>query len=123
MRPVVIGSRPSGIKRRRSAVKRTTATPRRMSADVWPCKTEGEVAEKYRTSGLLCLPHSYRAVELATPSVVLLLAETQIAKLDALLHDLAEYLRKVDYRLADEPKGEEQTAWQRAVRCFVGEGE
>ncbi len=82
---------------------------------------EEAVAEKYRAGDALCMPHFHRAVELASPSVVLLLAEAQIAKLNELARDFAEYFRKVDYRFAGEPKGDEQTAWQRAIARLAGE--
>jgi len=81
---------------------------------------EDQVAEKYRAGDALCMPHFYRAVELASPSVVVLLAETQSAKLNALARDFAEYFHKVDYRFANEPKGSEQTAWQSAIARLVG---
>lgn len=49
------------------------------------------------------------------------LIETAEAKLETLVHQLSEYLRKQigDYR--DEPQiAEEQSAWMRAVEFFVG---
>lgn len=85
--------------------------------------SEGEVIEKYRAGDALCMPHFHRAVGLASPGVVVLLAETQIARLDTLTRDFAEYFRKVDYRFANEPKGDEQTAWQRAIARLAGESD
>ncbi len=41
-------------------------------------------------------------------------------RLRALLEELEEFLRKLDYRYAHESKGEEQTSWIRAVETFVG---
>jgi len=81
---------------------------------------EDEVVEQYRAGDALCMPHFYRTVELASPSIVVLLTETQIAKLDVLTHDFAEYFRKVGYRFANEPKGDEQTAWKRAIVRLAG---
>ena len=84
---------------------------------------EEEVAAKYRASDALCMPHLHRAVESATPDIVVLLTETPIAKLNALTDGFTEYFRKVDYRFANEPKGDEQTAWQRAITRLSGETE
>jgi len=82
---------------------------------------QDKVAEDYRASDALCMPHFHCAVEQALPHIVLLLAETQITKLSMLKIDFAEYFRKVDYRFANEPKGNEKTTWERAIRRFVGE--
>jgi len=85
--------------------------------------SDGAIAEKFRAGDALCMPHFHRAVEYATPDIVVLLAQTQIAKLNALTNDFTEYFRKVDYRFANEPKGDEQTAWQRAITRLSGETE
>lgn len=84
----------------------------------------------YQASSGLCLPHFWRAVAKAPADQAELLAEVQLAHLDRLVDDLAEYCRKVDYRYASEPKGAEQDAWLRAAdfcaglnRGRTGEGE
>lgn len=68
----------------------------------------------------LCMPHFAQALEVATEREISILIEVQQARLEALRRDLAEYMRKVDYQFADEPKGDEQTAWRRAIALFAG---
>ncbi|MDF1522816.1 MAG: hypothetical protein P1P87_08360 [Trueperaceae bacterium] len=43
------------------------------------------------------------------------------ARLHELRDELAEAIRKSDYRFADEPKGPEGDAWLRAIRVFGGD--
>ncbi len=76
--------------------------------------------EQYRKGDALCLSHFHSAIEFASPRVAAALAEIEIAKLETLVRDFKEYFRKVDYRFADEPKGEEQTAWRRAIERMMG---
>ncbi|MCZ7567408.1 MAG: DUF6062 family protein [Ardenticatenaceae bacterium] len=80
---------------------------------------EGFAAE-YRASDRLCLDHLAIALESASPETAARLVELTLEKLTALATELEEYFRKVDYRFADEPKGDEQTAWRRAIETFVG---
>ncbi|MFB3764365.1 MAG: DUF6062 family protein [Methanotrichaceae archaeon] len=81
---------------------------------------QDEAAKSYRASDALCMPHFNYAVEEASPQAIVVLAEVQIAKLNALKLDFAEYFRKVDYRFSNEPKGDEQTTWERAIQRFIG---
>ncbi len=72
-------------------------------------------------SVFLCLPHLTDALA-ATRSVeqartLLDLTETKLTHLHA---ELAELIRKRDYRFRQEPRGEEQTSWFRAVGQMVG---
>ncbi len=99
------------------------ATERQAVTSLAVALKEDEVEKAYRASDGLCLPHLYRAVQQATPPIALLLTETALVHLQGLQRELAEYFRKVDYRFAHEPKGDEQTAWARAIRRFVGEGD
>lgn len=75
-----------------------------------------------RDSAGLCLPHLVRAFELsqdeAAFDAVRLLAQE---KLDGLLHELDEFIRKNDYRFLAEGFGEEGTSWRRVVAWTVGE--
>lgn len=76
---------------------------------------------RYEQSEGICLPHLRQALarngqgeRLAT------LVAVELEKLAALRAELAEYVRKNDYRFQYEPKGEEQLAPQRAIRKFGG---
>src|SRR5262249_24319580 len=48
------------------------------------------------------------------------LATWQLTRMQANLAELAELLRKHDYRFLNEAQGEEMTAWRRAVMLMVG---
>jgi len=69
---------------------------------------------------MLCMSHFFRAVGSADRDTALVLLQAQRRVLQKLAEELGEYARKLDYRFRDEPKGEEQTAWLRAVRLFTG---
>lgn len=78
-----------------------------------------EGRDTYRThaSGL-CRPHLWWALrEAPTETADWLAAETE-RRLDALLAKLNLYFHRLDYRFHHEPHGDEQTAWQRALRYF-----
>jgi hypothetical protein len=55
-----------------------------------------------------------------SPELLRILLQRQRQGLLSLLRDLREFLRKVDYRYRDEPKGPEQDAWLRALERFSG---
>lgn len=80
-----------------------------------------EVRAGIERSSFLCLPHLQAALHLAgdpdRAQAVLEIAEEKLVRLH---EELAELIRKRDYRFAHEPKGEEQTAWFRAVWHLVG---
>jgi hypothetical protein len=64
--------------------------------------------------------HFNLALESALPEAVETLIQKQTEVLRKINSDLEEYSRKLDYRYSHEPKGEEQTAWIKAIRFFVG---
>lgn len=66
------------------------------------------------------MPHFFHMVGNADRDTALVLLQSQRRTLQKLAEELGEYARKLDYRFRDEPKGEEQTAWLRAVRLFTG---
>jgi hypothetical protein len=80
-----------------------------------------EIRAGVKTSPFLCLPDAVRALEIsgdpAKSSVLLEIVEAKLARLHG---DLAELIRKRDYRFAHEPQGAEQTSWFRAVGHLVG---
>ncbi len=86
--------------------------------------SDPEFADGFRLSFGLCLPHLYRAIATGRdqPNLPLLL-ELQVKKLEALRGELAEYIRRLDYRFMAEPRGEEKTSWRRVVELFVGKRE
>lgn len=80
-----------------------------------------EIKAAYDQSGYLCHEHFLLAVKKAPPDLLAYLTERQLRNLAGLIEGLTEYSRKRDYRFAQEPKGEEQLAWLRAIRFFAGE--
>jgi len=68
----------------------------------------------------LCLSHFFHAVGQADGEAALVLLRAKRRTLQNLAEELGEYARKLDHRFRDEPKGEEQTAWLRAIRLFTG---
>jgi hypothetical protein len=84
--------------------------------------SDGEMQGAYEKSFGLCLVHVDRAIELFPDHENLpLLLEEQRKRIESLRGELAEYLRKLDYRFSHEPKGAEVTAWRRAVEMMVGQ--
>ena len=79
-----------------------------------------EIKELYLKSYGLCMNHFSQALKSASLEAAELLIHKQVEVLRKLDSDLEEYSRKLDYRYSHEPKGEEQTAWIRAIKFFVG---
>jgi Family of unknown function (DUF6062) len=80
-----------------------------------------EVKAAIARSQFLCLPDVVRALEISrSPEQIRAILDTTAAKLAHLHEQLAELIRKRDYRFAHEPKEEEQTSWSRAVGQLVG---
>jgi hypothetical protein len=83
-------------------------------------KTEGR-ARRFRDGPGLCMRHFVEVALLCeSPELLRILLQRQRQGLLSLLRDLREFLRKVDYRYRDEPKGPEQDAWLRALERFSG---
>lgn len=68
----------------------------------------------------LCVGHFLQAKEFAPWEVLRGLADLQVRKLRLLEGQLREYLRKCNWTCRDEPKGEEQSAWRRAIEHYGG---
>ncbi|HEX9667073.1 MAG TPA: DUF6062 family protein [Thermodesulfobacteriota bacterium] len=81
---------------------------------------EEEMKELYLNSYGLCMNHFNQALETACHETAKILIQKQAEMLEELNRDLEEYSRKRDYRFSHEPKGEEQKAWVRAIKFFVG---
>lgn len=70
----------------------------------------------------LCLPHFLRAIRSAGAGEnAQRLFQLQSESMTGLKVDLAEFVRKNDYRFADEGFGHESDAWKRALRLFGAE--
>lgn len=77
--------------------------------------------EKYQTAGGLCLPHFQAVYDQARDGKIqAFLTQVQSERLSQLSSELKEFIRKSDYRFADELPGTERDAWIRAVRFWVG---
>jgi hypothetical protein len=72
-------------------------------------------------STFLCLPDLESALERTrTREQAQRLLDLAEMKLKRLEEELAELIRKRDYRFLNEPRGDEQTAWLRAIGQLVG---
>jgi hypothetical protein len=79
-------------------------------------------AEAFKASGSLCLPHLCQVLEeVRDPLSLEILVTASRDKLATLQAELAEIIRKNDYRYRDEAFGPEGDAWKRAVAVMVGE--
>lgn len=78
------------------------------------------IKELYYNSQGLCMNHFNQALEFVSSESSEILIQKQAEVLRKLKSDIEEYWRKTDYRNSHEPKGEEQTAWIRAIKFFVG---
>ena len=76
---------------------------------------------RLRATTGFCLPHFTQAARKAKNDVQrTILLETQRDCLQRNMGELDELVRKHDYRFLQEPRGEEMTAWRRAVELLVG---
>lgn len=77
-------------------------------------------AQMSRATGF-CLAHFAQAYREARKEIQRTsLLEYQSACLQRNLEELQEMIRKHDYRFLHEPRGDEMTAWRRAMQIFVG---
>lgn len=77
--------------------------------------------QKYQHGGYLCLPHFRTAYGLARGGEVQeFLTQVQLDSLSRLSDQLQEFIRKSDYRYAQELPGVERDAWIRAIQLWVG---
>ncbi len=81
-----------------------------------------QMEEAFSSSSGLCLPHLRRALTLAEDgAAVETLVRVQRAALARLEGELAEFIRKHDYRFAAEEWGPERDSWRRAIAMMSGE--
>jgi hypothetical protein len=81
----------------------------------------GGLRIEYTDSSGLCLPHLEKALRGAPPQAHRFLVEAESEKLNCLLGELSEIIRKNDYRFREEPWGAERDAWVRATGKLRGE--
>ena len=82
---------------------------------------EPPLSEAFAESVGLCWPH-VRRLAAGHPGHENLPAflRAQCTCLERLQSDLESFIRKLDYRLADEPYGREADAWRRAAALYAG---
>lgn len=86
------------------------------AALVWP-----DVQASFQSSAGLCVPHIQRLIRRARRGTDHWVRMACAAHLEPLISELAEIIRKHDYRYAAEPWGEEADAWRRAAARWSGE--
>jgi len=84
--------------------------------------TESQMKEALQTSDGLCMPHLKKVVEsIRALASMDLLRSIHHEKLKSLREELAEFIRKNDYRFKDEGFGSESDSWKRAVNKLTGD--
>jgi hypothetical protein len=71
--------------------------------------------EVLQASSGLCVRHVEQVAAAAAPADAARLIDLELRKMDALIAELEEFVRKNDYRFRDEPWGLERDAWRRAL--------
>jgi hypothetical protein len=80
-----------------------------------------ELLAAFTHSDGLCLPHLRQVCKLVQDGAVLAdLLKVELEKLEKLHTELAEFIRKNDYRFLKDGFGAEGDAWRRAARLAVG---
>jgi hypothetical protein len=84
-------------------------------------KRSDDFLTHYRASAGLCLAHFSALLGSTTePDAYSALIDAQLAIWQALEAELAEFIRKTDYRFHHEKFGEERDAWERAIALTSG---
>lgn len=82
------------------------------------------IADAYRKTGGLCLPHFQITIGYASPAAIRELSGWQTEVWSRLRGELDELIRKHDYRFQSERMTDaEAVAWERAVAAIAGEAE
>ena len=85
---------------------------------------EEAFSRAFDESSGICLRHLLATLEhFDTHPHLPLLVEKQLKKYQSLSDELAEFIRKLDYRFSKEPKGPEGDSWKRVIEQFVGHRE
>lgn len=84
--------------------------------------TDETFCQAFRTSAGLCLPHLAMTFErVGNARGYENLVDISQVQMNNLRQELAEFIRKNDYRFRDEKIGAEGTAWRRVIGMIVGE--
>jgi len=84
--------------------------------------TESQMQQALQTSDGLCMPHLKKVAEpIRGLATIDLLRSIHREKLESLHRELAEFIRKNDYRFKDEGFGTESDSWKRAVHKLTGD--
>lgn len=82
-------------------------------------QNEPDFRTKYIQSDGLCRKHFVQVLELCSDSASLdFLTGDMIRRLENIKQDFELFFHKLDYRFSDEPKGEEQKAWIKALNYY-----
>ncbi|HXG35391.1 MAG TPA: hypothetical protein VNL15_00310 [Dehalococcoidia bacterium] len=81
---------------------------------------QGEVRTR---AGVVCLRHLPGVIRQASPTAAALVLQREEVELREIVRLLKEHFGKRDYRYNEEPKGEEQDAWRRALQLLAGANE
>ena len=79
-----------------------------------------EFVQEYQKSNGLCLPHLRRLLPELNQKSQQVILEQQRSKLQNLANELADFLRKSDYRFRDEAIGQEGDSYKRAAEVVWG---
>lgn len=86
--------------------------------------TEEDFGNQFSRSSGICFPHLTIAVEkYPGHSNLRLIIQRQMSKWESLQEELAEFIRKHDYKYIHEPRGAESDSWKRALEMLVGKRE
>ncbi|NIA07094.1 MAG: hypothetical protein GWP14_05585 [Actinobacteria bacterium] len=82
---------------------------------------EPHLRKAFDDSPGLCVPHLLLVLgQIRDAASRTYLIGVQVSKFSALVEDLAEFIRKQDYRFCGQSPGREKGSWQRAVSMMVG---
>jgi hypothetical protein len=81
---------------------------------------ESDFVEEFRQSDGLCVPHLKRLLPSLDQKRQTIVLDHQGSKMESLLKELAEFIRKSDYRFRDEAIGVEGDSYKRAADMVRG---
>ena len=88
------------------------------------CISEEDFGTQFSRSSGICFPHLIIAIEKYPGHRNLrLIIQSQMTKWESLQGELAEFIRKHDYKYIKEPRGAESDSWKRALEMLVGKRE
>jgi len=85
---------------------------------------EEAFSKEFEKSSGICIRHLLLIMEgFDKHPNLLLLVKKQVKKYQSLSDELEEFIRKLDYRFSEEPKGSEADSWKRVIEQFSGKRE